>query len=139
MTSARILKKYQKSIQTDLQIVHSSNKGVKADIFFDIIQLSGFNNKFLAENIFAISFKTVQPYKNEKKLLNPRISEAALKILQLFAKGIEIFNSSNSFVRWLEKLSIGLGGILPISIMNTNTGIDLIEEELIRIEYGALA
>jgi len=139
MTSARILKKYQKSIQTDLQIVHSSNKGVKADIFFDIIQLSGFNNKFLAENIFDISFKTVQRYKNEKKLLNPRISEVALKILQLFAKGIEIFNSSNSFVRWLEKPSIGLGGILPISIMNTNTGINLIEEELIRIEYGALA
>jgi len=139
MTSTRILNKYQKSIGTDLQIVHSSKKGVKAEIFFDIVELSGFSKVFLAEKIFDISVKTVQRYRNEKKSLNPRDSEIALKLMKLFAKGIEIFGSTSSFVRWLEKPSIGIGGVVPTSFLNTNTGIDLIEEELIRIEYGALA
>ncbi len=139
MTSARILKKYQKAIKSDLEIVHNARKGVKAQVFFDLIELSGFSKAFLAESIFDISFKTVQRYKAEKKSLNPRDSEIALKILQLFSKGIEIFGSSKSFVNWLEKPSIGLGNINPISFLNTNTGIDLIEEELLRIEFGALA
>ena len=139
MTSASILKKYHKAIKSDLQIIYSSKKGVKADIFFDIVELSGFSNVFLAENVFDISFKTVQRYKKEKKALNPRDSEIALKLMQLFARGIEIFGSTSSFVNWLEKPSIGLADSIPLSFLNTNTGINLIEEELIRIEYGALA
>lgn len=139
MTSSNIIKKYQKSIKSDFQIVFSSKKGVDVDIFYDIVELSGFSKSFLAEKIFDISFKTVQRYKKENKTLNPRDSETALKLMQIFSKGIEIFGSNISFVRWLEKPSIGLGDVLPISLLNTITGIDLIEEELIRIEFGAFA
>ena len=78
-------------------------------------------------------------YQKEGKKLTPRNSEIALKLLNLFDKGIEIFGSMDSFIVWLNKKAYGLGNEVPLTLMNTNTGIDLIEEELIRIEFGALA
>ncbi len=139
MTAARVLSKYKSAIQSDLSIVQNSNDGMDASIFFELVEISGINRNVLAEEIFDVSVKTMLRYKKEKKKLSPRNSEIALKILNLFERGIQIFSSVESFNAWLNKAAYGLGGKIPISLMNTITGIDLIEEELIRIEFGALA
>lgn len=139
MTAAKILSKYKSSINSDLSIVKSSNLGVNSVIFSELVEISGINRNFLAEEVFSVSLKTMLRYQKEKKKLNPRNSEIALKLLNLFNKGIEIFGTMNSFMSWLNKQAYGLGNQVPIKLMNTNTGIDLIEEELIRIEFGALA
>jgi len=139
MTATQVLSKYKSAIQSDLSIVQNSNDGIEASVFFDLVDISGINRNLLAEEIFDVSVKTMLRYKKEKKKLSPRNSEIALKILNLFKRGIEIFGSLESFNSWLNKPAYGLGEKNPISLMNTITGIDLIEEELIRIEYGALA
>jgi uncharacterized protein (DUF2384 family) len=71
--------------------------------------------------------------------LNPRNSELILKLILLYKKGIEIFGNTESFNNWVSKPSFGLGSIVPYSLLNTTTGIDLIFEELVRIEFGDLA
>jgi len=139
MTATQVLSKYKSAIQSDLSIVQNSNDGIEASVFFDLVDISGINRNLLAEEIFDVSVKTMLRYKKEKKKLSPRNSEIALKILNIFKRGIEIFGSLESFNSWLNKPAYGLGEKNPISLMNTITGIDLIEEELIRIEYGALA
>lgn len=139
MTAARVLSKYKSSINSDLSIVRSANQGVNSMIFTELVEISGINRNFLAEEVFDVSLKTMLRYQKEKKKLNPRNSEIALKLLNLLKKGMEIFGSIDTFISWLNKPAFGLGEQIPIKLMNTNTGIDLIEEELIRIEYGALA
>jgi len=139
MTAAKVLSKYKSAIKTDFSIVKSANLGVDSVIFSELVEISGINRNFLAEEVFDISLKTMLRYQKEKKKLNPRNSEIALKLLNLFNKGIEIFGTMNSFMTWLNRSAYGLGEQIPVKLMNTNTGIDLIEEELIRIEYGALA
>jgi len=138
-TATNLLNKYKDAIKNDLSIVENSNKGINASIFFELVNVSGINRNFLAEEIFDVSVKTMLRYKKENKKLNPRNSEIALKLISIFDKGIEIFSSVESFVSWLKKPAFGLGNQVPINMMNTNTGIDLVEEELIRIEFGALA
>jgi len=139
MTAAKVLSKYKSAIKTDFSIVKSANLGVDSVIFSELVEISGINRNFLAEEVFDVSLKTMLRYQKEKKKLNPHNSEIALKLLNLFNKGIEIFGTMNSFMSWLNKSAYGLGEQIPVKLMNTNTGIDLIEEELIRIEYGALA
>ncbi len=139
MTAAKLISKYKTAIKSDLSIVKSANEGVSSSIFFELVEISGINRNFLAEEIFDISLKTMLRYQKEKKKFNPRNSEIALKLLNLFKKGIEIFGTMDSFMSWLNKPAYGLGEKYPIKLMNTNTGVDLIEEELIRIEFGALA
>jgi putative toxin-antitoxin system antitoxin component (TIGR02293 family) len=139
MTAAKVLSKYKSSIDSDLSIVRSANQGVNSVIFTELVEISGINRNFLAEEVFDVSLKTMLRYQKEKKKLNPRNSEIALKLLNLLNKGMEIFGSMDTFISWLNKPAFGLGEQIPIKLMNTNTGIDLIEEELIRIEFGALA
>ena len=139
MTAAKVISKYKSAINNDLSIVKSSNAGVSSKIFSELVEMSGISKRFLAEEVFDISLKTMMRYQKDNKKLNPRNSEIALKLMNLFRKGIEIFGTMISFMSWLNKEAYGLGDKLPINLMNTNTGIDLIEEELIRIEFGALA
>jgi len=139
MTAAKVISKYKSAINNDLSIVKSSNAGVSSKIFSELVEMSGISKRFLAEEVFDISLKTMMRYQKDNKKLNPRNSEIALKLMNLFRKGIEIFGTMISFMSWLNKEAYGLGDKLPITLMNTITGIDLIEEELIRIEFGALA
>ena len=104
------------------------------------------SRKTLLRNYFSdasigefFRLKTINRYKQEKKKLNPRNSELILKLLALYSKGIEVFGKLESFNNWLMKPAFGIGNKTPFSLMNTSTGIDLIFEELIRIEYGDLA
>jgi putative toxin-antitoxin system antitoxin component (TIGR02293 family) len=139
MIAAEVLTKYKSAISSDLSIVKNANAGIDSTIFSELIEISGINKTFLAEEVFDVSLKTMLRYQKEGKKLTPRNSEIALKLLNLFDKGIEIFGSMDSFMTWLNKRAYGLGNEVPLTLMNTNTGIDLIEEELIRIEFGALA
>jgi putative toxin-antitoxin system antitoxin component (TIGR02293 family) len=139
VNSQRLLSKYKNSIKDDYSIVTNSVNGISANTFFDLVIITGLNKNQLAENIFEISLKTINRYKQEKKKLNPRNSELILKLLALYSKGIEVFGKLESFNNWLMKPAFGIGNKTPFSLMNTSTGIDLIFEELIRIEYGDLA
>ena len=139
MIAAEVLTKYKSAISSDISIVKNANAGISSTIFSELIEISGINKNFLAEEVFDVSLKTMLRYQKEGKKLTPRNSEIALKLLNLFDKGIEIFGSMDSFMVWLNKKAYGLDNEVPLTLMNTNTGIDLIEEELIRIEFGALA
>ncbi len=139
MTAARVLNKYRHALRSDLTIVKTSNDGVESSVFSEIHEISGIKRQFLAESIFDVSLKTMMRYEKDNKKLNPKHSEIALKLMGLFKKGRDIFSSLTAFVSWLDKPAYGLGDQVPMLLLNTITGMDLVEEELIRIEYGALA
>jgi len=63
----------------------------------------------------------------------------SLKCMNLLIKGTEVFGEIDAFTRWLKKPAYGLGDKVPLDLLNTITGIDLVVEELIRIEFGVLA
>lgn len=137
--SQNLLNKYEDSIKNNFAFVAGVTIGLGIHAFLDLVAVSGLNKQELAEDIVGIPLKTIHEYEEEEKILNPRDSEMVLKMLALYKKGIEIFGEIDSFNRWLLKPSFGLGNQIPYNLLNTVTGIDLILEELIRIEYGDLA
>ena len=108
-------------------------------ILQDFLSLTGLPGKFIAEEVFEISPKTLTSYKKSKKELPVRINEHILKIKELYKKGVELFEDIERFNNWLKNESYGLGNIKPNTLLNSITGIDLIYEELVRIEFGATA
>ena len=133
------MRKYAESIDDDLVKVDSAHSGVDAKVFFDLVEWSGLDRGFLAEEVFGVSLKTMLRYNNSGKKLDAKQSEIALTMMALLNKGTEVFATVESFVAWLKKPAIGIANRIPLSLMNTHTGFDLIHEELLRIEYGALA
>lgn len=119
-------------------IVSEAVTGVYASSFFDFADASGHPKEKLAE-ILNISVKTLTRYKTNKSKMSPQNSEHLLKLFALYRKGIEVFDSIVSFNQWLQKPAFGLGGIIPFSYLNTISGIEIIIEELSRIERGDLS
>lgn len=129
---------YEPFIRDNISIVLSSRRGVDAIAFFDLADLSGFKREEVAR-LFDTSLKTLLRYRDTNRKLSPATGELVLKMLALFRHGEEVFGSISEFGGWLSTAAYGLGNQIPFELMQTSGGIDLIDDELSRIKYGALA
>jgi uncharacterized protein (DUF2384 family) len=57
----------------------------------------------------------------------------------LFNKGVSVFGSTSNFLTWINSKSIPLGGVKPIDLLDNSFGINMVKDELIKIEHGVLA
>jgi putative toxin-antitoxin system antitoxin component (TIGR02293 family) len=85
-----------------------------------------------------VSERTLQRYEKENKTFDTSQSEKIIQIELLFNKGIEVFQDKPNFITWLNSNSIALG-TKPKDLLDNAFGIQLLNEELVRIEHGILA
>lgn len=136
--ATQAFRQYEPYINDTISIVLASRRGVDATAFFDLADLSGYRREDVAR-LFDTSLKTLTRYRNANQKLSPLFGELTLKMLALFRHGEEIFGNLTEFRNWLNVPAYGLGNQIPFSLMQTSGGIDLIDDELIRIEFGATA
>ena len=86
-----------------------------------------------------ISNKTLSRYQKESKTFDALQSERILQIEILYSKGEVVFGERENFTKWLETNNLALGDILPLDLLKTSFGIQLLIDELTRIEHGVLA
>jgi putative toxin-antitoxin system antitoxin component (TIGR02293 family) len=129
---------YRSLYSDDISLLNQSKRGLNAKAALDFLSLSGFTQDEFQET-FKTTVKTIQNHVTRELTLDASLSEKLLKSFALFDKGAEIFGSASNFHQWLNTPAYGLGNQLPFDLMDTITGIRLIEEELIRIEFGDLA
>ena len=121
-----------------LGLIETSRKGVDLNTFdkltgnfpFDLTDWS---------KILHISERTIQRYRRDNKKFDSIHTDRLLHIMILLNKGIEVFGNSNNFMIWLNSVNIALGGITPISLLDNSFGINMITDELTKIEHGILA
>lgn len=81
--------------------------------------------------------RSLQGYQPTSQL-KPRIAERALALAQLYARGFELMGAER-FRRWMSREHLALGKRAPIGLLDTYFGIQLLLDELGRIEHGVLA
>lgn len=138
VAEAALIAPYQPLYNDAISLLLSSKSGLSATAALDFLSLSGFTREEF-QDTFKTNVKTIQNYVSNSSKLDPSLSEKLLKSFALFEKGIEIFGSAKAFHQWLNTPAYGLGHQIPFDLMDTFTGISLIEEELIRIAHGDLA
>lgn len=138
ITENKLIAPYQSLYDNPISLLTSSKNGLSAKAALDFLNLSGFTKEEF-QDTFKTNVKTIQNYVSNSSKLDASLSEKLLKSFSLFDKGIAVFGSAKAFYQWLTLPSYGLGNQIPFDLMDTITGISLIEEELIRIEYGDLA
>lgn len=129
---------YEKMYANPVNLLTNSKNGLKAKAALDFISISGFTYDEFQET-FKTTVKTIQNYVTQDLKLDAALSEKLLKSFSLFDKGLDVFGSVKDFHQWLATPAYGLGNQIPLSLMDTITGITLIEEEIMRIAYGDLA
>ena len=138
MVVSDVAVKYNASRQNTFITVEQAQEGIPVSAFFDLLEVTDLSKDELS-SLLDISFKTIQRYQKENKRLSALNSEQILKMITLYQKAEEVFGDVASFNRWLRKPALGLGGQLPLRFMQTPGGIDLIYDELMRIEHGLFA
>lgn len=132
------LVQYQSMYANSVTLLANSKKGLNAKAALDFLSISGFTyDEF--QQTFNTTVKTVQNYAVQGLKLDASLSEKLLISFELFKNGLEVFGSNKAFHQWLNTPAYGLGNQIPFTLMDTFTGITLIEEEVQRIAYGDLA
>lgn len=77
--------------------------------------------------------------RRRRKVLSHNESERLFRVARVIAQTEEVFDDlANSFA-WLKEPNISLGRVTPMSLLDTQTGADLITDVLGRIEHGIFA
>lgn len=134
-----IFEKYLAQTKDNYALLVACQKGVNSEIFIELTNLMNLKKDQLASQIFDFSYKTMERQVSDGKILSPRNSEIALKLVALYGKGNEIFGNLEEFNRWVRLPAFGLGFNVPIELMCMSIGIDQIMDELHRIEFGDLS
>ena len=116
-------------------VIDEAEKGVALHVFDELVNKSGYSRATIAE-LIGMDVRTVSNYKKTGRNFKRTDAEHLIKLEKLFKKGQEIFGDAAEFSRWLSKPSYGLGGRIPEQLLKYISGIDLVNRELIRIEYG---
>lgn len=130
--------KFEKEISNPVALVLKAKEGIGIQVFDSLLNITNLTKNELASFIDATP-KTIDNYRLRKQKLSRSQSEHLLQVLSLYNKGLELFGSTEAFNQWLYQPAFGLGNIKPYDLMFTAGGVNLIMEELLRIEFGALA
>ena len=121
-----------------IPLIYTTRQGISFDFFKEILNQIPLK---LAEwgKFLNLSERTMQRYKKENKRFESIYAEKILEITLLYQAGEEAFGSRDGFDQWLNIESIALGGVKPKSLLDSTFGINLIKDELTRLEHGVIS
>lgn len=126
-----------RKIETPFDLMDLARQGLFRSAMDSLAQLLELSTKDLVQYLH-ISERTLQRYDEQKKL-SPELSDHLIQLARVYARAVEVFEDKNKAVKWLKYPSHALGGITPLSCLDNFSGIELVLDELGRIEYGVYA
>jgi len=132
-----LIKPYEKLFTSPKAKHDAIKKGLEPKAIRDLITISGITQTDAA-HILDLTEPTLRKYIKTGKELNTGLSEHLIQLFELFDKGMDTFGSLEEFKNWLPHHNIGINAI-PMDLLDTITGIHIIMNELIRIDYGVTA
>jgi len=119
-------------------MLYLSRSGINFKLFQEIVSSTSFSLKEWSR-FLHLTERTLQRYKKEEKKFEPLQSEKIIEIARLYQSGEDVFGTKIDFENWLNSKNIALGNILPLELLDSSFGIDILMDELGRIEHGILA
>ena len=127
-----------KKIMNYFDYIKLSNGGITKASINTLADYLGISRKYISENIFDVSVKTMER-KEDKEKLNRKISSHALEIAKLVQHAYTVFRDEEKVKRWLNRENRALNNMKPVELLDTLSGLILVDDVLGRIEEGVYA
>jgi len=88
--------------------------------------------------ILGISLRTLHRKKETHQKLSITEGDRLYRVLRIFALAGEVLESDEMAKRWLHKPQHGLGGRVPMELVETEAGAREVEDLLEKIEFGVI-
>jgi putative toxin-antitoxin system antitoxin component (TIGR02293 family) len=112
--------------------------GIAYNDFLEFFNDEPFTEKEWA-NYLGISSRTLDRYKNGTKKFPSKQSERIIEIKRLLNYGESVFEDRDNFMYWMSTQNIPMGGVVPKELLDTTMGINMVHDQLGRIEHGIFA
>ncbi len=119
---------------TGLDYITATRKGIPKLAVHNLAEVIDVPMKDMA-TLLNVSYKTLGR-KKKTDMLDSLSSSLSIEIANTVAKGLALFEDIDKFSRWLQKDNRALGGQKPFDLLNTPTGIKMVNKLLGRIEEG---
>lgn len=114
-----------------MELIDRIREGVKkADWKQLIINIGATEKEF--ELILPTSISSMQ----KKTVYSRETSERIYELARLFGLGYEVFDTKEDFRRWLVSPSRALGNKKPFELLDSSFGFEMVENEILRIQYN---
>jgi putative toxin-antitoxin system antitoxin component (TIGR02293 family) len=121
----------------DVNLINLIRTGVQKHSLENLMHITGFTAIEMAA-LVRTTDRTLRRY-SSTEVLQPDISERIVEIARLYSRGEEVFGSLNNFKTWMNSPVMALGNKKPRDFLDTSIGIEVLTEELGRIEHGIFA
>lgn len=112
--------------------------GISYNDFLDFFSDEPFSEKEWS-NYLGISTRTLDRYKIGVKKFPSRQSERIIEIKRLLNYGESVFENWENLMYWMSTNNIPMGGVIPKELLDTSMGINMVRDQLGRIEHGIFA
>jgi putative toxin-antitoxin system antitoxin component (TIGR02293 family) len=128
-----------KSPQSPLDLIETIRQGLPKQALEQLAKVLRVKVLDL-EHVLPVSRRTLQRYEQQNvKCLPKELSDHMLQVAKVYARAVEVFEDEERALAWLQAPIVALGGRIPISLLDTSTGVDVVLTELGRLEYGVFA
>jgi len=129
--SARI----RTEIRTDFEMIKYSMAGITKASVNALTHYIGVSKKWMAEEILNISVKTLERKEADVKL-DIKTSSHVMEVARIMQHAFEVFEGEEKAKQWLNRENSALNNLKPVQLLNTLTGINMVNDVLVRIEEG---
>ena len=130
-------KAFRGKFSTTLDLVDLGEKGLtKASL----LKLASFLELSTAQmaHLLPVTERTIQRYSRTTRL-SRSVSEHILEIARVAVRGVDVFEDKDRFLAWMGRLNVALGNRKPLDLLASTLGINLVIDELGRIEHGVVS
>lgn len=114
-----------------LELIDRIRGGVKKTEWKLLITNIGATEKEF-EHILPASISSMQ----KKSVYSKETSERIYELARLFGLGYDVFDSREDFKEWLTTPSKPLGDKKPFDLLDSSLGFEMVENEIMRIQYN---
>ena len=124
-------------VQSDFDYIALIREGLPKNALDNIVNIAGLSITEVAQ-IIHTSDRTLRRYTSKQKL-DAEQSERVLELARLYSRGEEVFGNMELFKSWMSREVMVLGDKKPKTFLDTSLGIEMLMDELGRIEQGVFA
>ena len=103
----------------------------------NLINITGISSAEMSA-IMRTSERTLRRYSPKQKL-NAEQSERVIELAKIYSRGEQVFGTLDAFKEWMNGSVMALGNKKPKEFLDTSMGIEMLMDELGRIEHGIFA
>lgn len=124
-------------IEDDFDLINFARSGIYKKALLEFAKRISLTIEELA-NVLHISERTLQRYE-ATTLVKTEHSDRAISLARLYEKGESVFGNQKDFKIWMRTPNTSLNQEVPLSLLDTTIGFEMVHQILGRMEYGVFS